>query len=121
MSENFQVHSLFRDYEVRFEDDFAARLAMHLREGDVVIVDANVRRLYGHRLDRFLAESKHIINDATEEQKSYVQLEWILQSLIENGFKKSHRLIAIGGGITQDVTGFIEVSATAPGGRPPRE
>ena len=107
VSENFQVHSLFRDYEVRFEDDFAARLAMHLREGDVVIVDANVRRLYGHRLDRFLAESKHIIIDATEEQKSYVQLEWILQSLIENGFKKNHRLIAIGGGITQDVTGFM--------------
>ena len=28
-------------------------------------------------------------------------------TLIEKGFRKNHRLIAVGGGITQDVTAFI--------------
>lgn len=106
MSENLLIHSLFRDYEVRFEDDFTSRLATHLREGDVILLDANVGRLYAQHLKGVMSEYNHVVVEATEEQKSYGQLEWILQTLIEGGFRKNHRLIAIGGGITQDITGF---------------
>lgn len=107
MSENLRIHSLFREYEVRFEDDFTARLAESLREGDFLIVDTRVRDLYGRRLEPFLKASRHVFVEASEEQKSYSELTWIIQTLIESGFKKNHRLIAIGGGIVQDITAFV--------------
>ncbi len=107
LSDNFRIHSLFRDYEVRFEDDFTARLAPSLRDGDFLIVDANVRDLYGPRLQPFLVERGHVVVEPSEEQKSYTQLDWVIQALIEGGVKKNHRLIAIGGGIVQDITGFV--------------
>jgi len=107
VSENFRVRSIFREYEVHFEDDFAARLATQLHKGDVIVVDEIVNDLYANRLDRFLVDTIYVVIRATEEQKSYDQLNRVLESLIEKGFRKNHRLIAIGGGITQDVTGFI--------------
>ena len=107
MSENFWIHSLYRDYEVRFERDFTVRLASSLREGDFLLVDSNVRDLYSSRLSGFLSEFKHIIIQPSEEQKSYSQLEWVIQELIDGGLKKNHRLVAIGGGIVQDITGFV--------------
>jgi len=107
MSKSFVVRSKFHDYQVRFEDDFTIPLQRHLRPGDVIIVDANVHSLYRESLDEFLDNCQHIVIEATEEQKSYLQLAPIIDNLIKNGFKKNHRLIAIGGGITQDVVGFI--------------
>jgi 3-dehydroquinate synthase len=107
VSEDLRVQSIYGDYRVRFENDFSKRLAAEVRAGDVMVLDDNVRRLYAHRLDNILSAHKHLVLEATEEQKSYMQLEWILRWLIENGFKKNQRLIAIGGGITQDVTAFI--------------
>lgn len=107
MSDNLTIHSLFREYEVRFEDDFTARLSESLRDGDFLIVDARVRDLYGPRLAPFLKTTRHLFVNATEEQKSYTELAWIIQTLIESGFKKNHRLIAIGGGIIQDITAFV--------------
>lgn len=106
-SDNFVIHSMFRDYEVRFEGDFAARLAASLRDGDFLIVDANVRDLYGSRLAPFLDKWRHVVVEPTEEQKSYSQLDWVIQAIIEGGVKKNHRLVAIGGGIVQDITGFV--------------
>lgn len=107
MSDNFRIRSLFREYEVRFEDDFTARLKSSLQEGDFLIVDANVRDLYSARLEPFLAEARHIIVEPSEEQKSYSQLDWVIRAIIESGVKKNHRLIAVGGGIVQDITGFV--------------
>ena len=106
-SDNFVIHSMFRDYEVRFEGDSAARLAASLRDGDFLIVDANVVDLYRSRLAPFLDKWRHIVVEPTEEQKSYAQLDWVIQAIIEGGVKKNHRLVAIGGGIVQDITGFV--------------
>ncbi|MCP5049642.1 MAG: 3-dehydroquinate synthase, partial [bacterium] len=38
--------------------------------------------------------------------KSYQGSIPIIENLIEKGFRKNHRLIAVGGGVTQDVTAF---------------
>lgn len=107
MSKDFVVRSKFRDYHVQFEDDFTRSLQRHVQPGDVIMIDANVRSLYRERVDEILDSSHHIVFEATEEQKSYLQLAPIIDALIQNGFKRNHRLIAIGGGITQDVVGFI--------------
>ena len=77
-----------------------------MREGDLIIVDRNVKNLYSNELNNILENNKHIIIDATEKRKSFQGLIPVIQHLIDNGFRKNHRLIGIGGGITQDVTAF---------------
>jgi 3-dehydroquinate synthase len=104
---NFSVKSIIHDYEVQFINDTVSCLASEIKEGDFIIIDNNIIRLYGNDLKDILDNNKYIGIDATEPQKSYQGLIPIVQNLIENGFRKNHRLIAIGGGITQDVTAFI--------------
>jgi 3-dehydroquinate synthase len=103
---NFNVKSSVHDYSVTFTENFSADLKEQLQEGDVVIIDGNVKSLYKTQLEPILTGIKHITIEATETQKSYRGLIPIIEDLIENGFRKNHRLVAIGGGITQDVTAF---------------
>lgn len=78
-----------------------------LRDGDIVIIDRKVFQLYEQELSPFFSEKNHILIDATEEQKSYEGAGSVIHEIIERGFHKNNRLIAIGGGIVQDVTAFI--------------
>jgi len=104
---NFKVKSVIHDYEVQFIDDFEKELKNELIEGDFIIVDNKIKQLYASQLSSILTDYQHIGIDATEPQKSYQGIIPIIQTLIEKGFRKNHRLVAIGGGITQDVTAFI--------------
>jgi len=94
-------------YEVCFVDDFAVPLKAELREGDFLVIDENLARLHAPRLDPFRRDHPHILLSPAEPQKSYQAVEPIIDRLIRGGFRKNHRLVAIGGGITQDVTAFI--------------
>ena len=58
-------------------------------------------------VQQLITTNNHILIDATEKQKSYTALTPIIEELIECGFRKNNKLIAIGGGITQDITAFI--------------
>ncbi|NHZ85202.1 MAG: 3-dehydroquinate synthase [Planctomycetia bacterium] len=104
---NFKVKSIIHDYEVQFIDNVKKTLEEELCEGDFIIIDNKVKTLYYETLEESLNTYSHIGIDATETQKSYQEIIPIIQHLIDNGFRKNHRLIAIGGGITQDVTAFI--------------
>ena len=104
---NFQVKSSIHDYSVSFVDDTQSALLNELKIGDFIIIDTKIIELYSNQLCDILKTYGHIGIDATEPQKSYQGVMPILQHLIENGFRKNHRLIAIGGGITQDITAFM--------------
>ena len=104
---NFTVKSIIHDYEVNFISDTKSTLLEELKEGDVIIIDNKIKNLYQDDLSGILGQYKYIGLDASEDQKSYEGVIPVIQTLIEKGFKKNHRLIAIGGGITQDVTAFI--------------
>ncbi len=106
MSDRISVKSSKHTYDVRFEDDFATVLKSHYKDGDVIVIDATVRTLYKPRLDPVLKSAKHIELAPSEETKSYQGLTPFIDELIEMGFRKNNRLIAVGGGITQDVTAF---------------
>jgi 3-dehydroquinate synthase len=103
---NFKIKSIIHDYVVSFIDDFSETLKKTVKEGDVIIIDNNVRNLYSKDLEEILKKTKHIIIEANETQKSYQGIIPIIEQLIDGGFRKNHRLIAIGGGITQDITAF---------------
>ena len=107
MSDCFEIKSSIHDYKVFFEDDFERALNRLNADGDLLLVDQNIRSLYAQTFDPVLDKFNHIIITPSEEQKSYLNLAPIIDSLIQKNFKKNNRLVAIGGGITQDITAFI--------------
>jgi len=102
-----KIKSFRWDYELRRVPSLGPVLESEIRDGDVFLVDANVASLYGNALDEILARHKHRLIQPDETQKSYQQLEPIIDWLIQTGFRKNHRLVAIGGGIIQDICAFI--------------
>jgi 3-dehydroquinate synthase len=104
---NFIVKSNIHDYEVNFIDNVKKTIETELKEGDFIIIDNKVKSLYPKWFEDVLENYNYIGIDAAESQKSYQEVEPVINNLIERGFRKNHRLIAIGGGITQDVTAFI--------------
>lgn len=107
MFDNFIVHSSIHDYEVRFEDNFANVLKKQINQGDIILIDENVYNLYKRHFIPASNKCEYILIKASEEQKSYLQLAPIIESMIEKDFKKNNKLIVIGGGITQDIGAFI--------------
>lgn len=103
----FSVKSLRRNYSVRFVDDFAGTLAQALRPGDTLLVDRRLAELYAGRLGPLLAQNPHLLLSASEEQKEFSRLGEIITFLVEKGFRKNHRLVAVGGGVIQDISGFV--------------
>ncbi len=103
---NFKIKSIIHDYEVQFIENTKYVLNKELKLGDYIIIDKKVRNLYCDDLDEIFKNVKYIEIEAIETNKSYQGLIPIIQNLIENGFRKNHRLIGIGGGIIQDITAF---------------
>ncbi|MBI9033213.1 MAG: hypothetical protein JEZ03_01965 [Bacteroidales bacterium] len=104
---NFQVKSSVHDYEVEFTEDFSVALSKELRNGDVIIIDQKILELYPARFDGIVSAFSYITIVAEENQKSYLGIVPVIEKLIERNFRRNNRLIAIGGGITQDIAAFI--------------
>ena len=102
-----KIQSSRSSYEVVFSWNFRTQLDPTLRAGDFLIIDDNVARLHASRLDDLRAQFPHCLLIPSEAQKSYLGVQPMIEQLIRRGFRKNHRLVAIGGGITQDVTAFI--------------
>jgi 3-dehydroquinate synthase len=105
MSKKLVIKSVFREYSVEFTQDYLAKLKSMVEEGDFFIVDRVITELHPEILD--VAGDRIWILDSHETAKSYEGVIPLFERLIEGGFRKNHRLFAIGGGITQDVCGFI--------------
>ena len=101
------VQSSKHPYNVLFVDNYLSSFKEDLVPGDVVMVDANILEIYSDQLPPALKDVSHIVIEPSEKQKSYQGVEHFINKLIENGFRKNNRLIAIGGGIVQDITAFI--------------
>jgi 3-dehydroquinate synthase len=104
-----------RSYDIAIDpgliDQAGTLLAERLGERRVVIItDTNVGPLYADRLDAALRQAGHqtrtITVAAGEASKSYGQLEDLLEELINGGLERGSVLIALGGGVIGDLTGF---------------
>ncbi len=71
------------------------------------IIDGNVSRIYANQLAPILNHPNTIIIEATEENKSIEKVIPVIARLVENKVRRDHCLVAVGGGIIQDITCFI--------------
>lgn len=93
-------------YTVRFGAAFAgleAGLAIH----EHLIIDARVAELYSKMLPSALAGHSVLQIEATESNKSLEKFPEYVVHLLDRGVRRDHVLIAVGGGIIQDITAFI--------------
>lgn len=105
MSEGFWVQSRFKDYEVCFCDDFAKEFATH-RDRSFFLIDSRIFSLYGERITKEIPPEKRIVIDALETNKTMEFCLSLIPQLVEKQVKRGMVLVAIGGGIIQDITCF---------------
>lgn len=94
-------------YQVDFCENIAALFDRSLIENSHFIIDRNIAKLYSKVLKDVLASESVLLIDATEENKSLERFPGYVSHLVNNGLRRQHRLVAIGGGITQDITCFL--------------
>lgn len=107
MSEPLVVRSHRGPYTVRFDDGILADPSPLLDGSPHFLVDANVARLHATALRRILDHPATIVIDATEENKSLAGTISVFERLVANKIRRDDSLVAIGGGIIQDITCFV--------------
>lgn len=102
---DFVVDSQSGPYDVRFSDDALAGMASG--PGRVIVIDQRVLGLYGDVCEPPLDPARTVTIEALEDMKSLERIPEIVERLVELGVRRSDELLAIGGGITQDVVAFL--------------
>jgi 3-dehydroquinate synthase len=80
--------------------------ALFSTERAIFMVDGKVMDLYKEGALRAIPRDKIITIVAKEKSKTLPEIERVYQLLIKAGAKKNALLVAIGGGIIQDIAGF---------------
>jgi len=73
----------------------------------IALIDANVEKHFGTALRKNLANMKFIRIASGEQSKSFAALERVAGELVRLGANRRSELIAIGGGVVGDLTGFL--------------
>jgi 3-dehydroquinate synthase len=107
MSDTLPVKSMFREYAVEFVDNAAAAVAGRFDSAlTFVVCDARVRDLWSADLSPLLAEGRVEYIEPSEDAKTIDTAQRLLETMVRAGVRRNHTVVAIGGGITQDVTAF---------------
>lgn len=101
------IKSRITDYVVHFTH-LESFLEPHISSANVIfIVDRKVWDLHNERSLKTLSKKKIILLDVDERIKNMRTVEDLYEKLTDNPLKKNLTLVSIGGGITQDLTGFL--------------
>lgn len=103
-----EIQSTPRPYAVREASSLRAALET---TGDMatqwLLVDRVLLDMHGALLREFFGQARIYAVEAGEEAKSFEQLQPVLSWLLESGFRRESTLIAVGGGVVQDIVGFV--------------
>jgi 3-dehydroquinate synthase len=91
-----KIKSSIHNYEVNFE----SIEKLNVEKGDFIIIDSNIKNI---KLDKI----SHYKVISSEFCKEYTYISKIIKYIINSGFRKNNKIIAIGGGVIQDISGFI--------------
>jgi len=106
--ESFKVKSKISGfYNVYFIKDLFELQPIFSDNNIIYIIDNKVLKLYEKQFKFFNPDSRIVGIDSSEENKTIDYSQEIIRSLIDLNIRKEDKLIAIGGGITQDIVAFI--------------
>ncbi len=75
-----------------------------------LIIDAKVADLHAARLASLLSADSVLRIDAVEDNKSLEAFPAYVSHLVAHGARRDHLLVAVGGGIIQDITCFLSAT-----------
>jgi 3-dehydroquinate synthase len=104
-----KIKSRIKDYSVEMIDDIFS-LSQSIKINNTrffFIIDEKLYSIYKCRMDKFVGKSKKILIPAKEESKTLPYIMNIYRKLFDNGFNRNDTLFTFGGGILQDISGFI--------------
>lgn len=107
MSEALVIQSHRGPYTVHFMQAALRQLANEPTEQRHFIVDANVATLYREDLAPILNNASTLVIEATEVAKRLDRFTGYVETMVSQSVRRDHLLVAIGGGIIQDITAFL--------------
>lgn len=109
MSESFSVSSKVRGlYHVHFIDDIRLSLTgISERKNIIFVIDEKLASLFKDELSVIMSDCRYILISSSEEHKTINYAQEVIRELIKVNVRKDDTLIAVGGGITQDIVTFI--------------
>ena len=102
---NFTVSSSYGNYNVSFQSFESFKKEIDFNKF-FFIVDKDLKKIYDDLLSDLPAKQTIVI-DSSEKSKSFEQSSIFLKELLSKKIKKDNTLVAIGGGVVQDVTAFL--------------
>ncbi len=102
-----EIESKLKNYTLSFTEDtdFDKELARY--NPSIIIVDRNVYDVYKNDFKYCFSKSEIILFDAVEENKTIDKVLSMCDKVMSFSAKKNMTIISFGGGITQDVSGFL--------------
>lgn len=101
------VESQIRNYSISIEPNFDFIEKIAAISPKKVILDVKVWNEYKGLFQKKISEKEIFLIEALEEKKNINYVLQICDELMNYSAKKNITLISFGGGITQDVTGFL--------------
>jgi 3-dehydroquinate synthase len=106
--DELQINSYKGGYSVTFFSDGIEALKKNLPKRNFhIIIDKRVASLYSSKINFLLDWSSVLKIEAKEENKSLECMPDYVEHLVNNKIRRGDILIAIGGGIIQDITCFL--------------
>lgn len=100
------IRSKFKDYTVHIHNDLKFLKQLSETPNAEFVIDEKVYNLYRHEFTE-IEENRLYLMEATEERKVIDTALAICEKMTDIPAKRNARLISIGGGIIQDITGFV--------------
>ena len=87
--------------------DSVERVTNSLYQKSIIVTDENVAKFHLEKVRRAVGQdSKTVIVPAGEEHKNLETISFLWRSFLENGLDRKCTVIALGGGVIGDMTGF---------------
>lgn len=101
------IHSHTKDYFVQIAQDFSFVDNLVVDSNTFVVIDQTLFNLYHETLFDRIPEKQRYIVEAIEENKTIETALKICEIMTDIPAKRNARLVSFGGGIIQDLTGFV--------------
>ena len=102
-----KIKSAIKNYSVTYTKNFSKELKnLSLEHECFYVIDKNVYSLYLDFL-KFIPDNRLYLVEANEYNKTFEGCNKLMLFLLKNSFKRKDKLVAIGGGIIQDITCFV--------------
>jgi 3-dehydroquinate synthase len=106
VSSQIKIKSHKGEYSAKFIRGGMDQLNRNPIEDAIYLIDQNIAKLYAKRLNNILS-ARVLIIKANETNKSLSYFPNYIKELVKLNIKRGQMLVAIGGGVIQDITCFL--------------